>query len=342
MNLEDIAKKAGVSRSTVSRVLNDEPYVSEKTRLRVKAVIEQEQYRPNPAARALVTRRSEIIGVVIPDTVNVFFNDNSYFPMLLEGIAEGTYMLDYAMLLWLGRPGIDKEEFRKKLYNNRQVDGLVLASLSNLDPLFTGLASLKQPYVMVERPTRFQEIVNYVTVDNVSAAETAVNHLVSLGRRRIAHITGLLVISDGQDRLQGYKNALEQCGMVYNPDLVYEGHFTREAGYAGMKHLLQFKPDAVFAAGDTTARGAYDAIAEAGLSIPDDIAIIGFDDLDIASKMSPTLTTIRQPIQKKGEAAAKLLIDIIDGKYSSPQHILLPTQLIIRESCGASQLQKVS
>src|SRR4051794_15973103 len=204
MKLEDIAKKVGVSRSTVSRVINNQPYVGERTRQRVLKVIEQEQFQPDPAARALVTGRTEIIGVAIPQISNVFFGDNSYFPMLMQGIAETTIKRDYAMLLWLAHSHEERDVFSERVSKNRQPDGLIIASVTEIDPLFSRLINMKRTFVMVETPPRFDETVNYVTIDNVRASEQVIEHLVSLGYRRIATITGQLNIRDGADRLKGY------------------------------------------------------------------------------------------------------------------------------------------
>jgi LacI family transcriptional regulator len=338
MNLEDIAKKAGVSRSTVSRVINNDRYVSADTRERVMRVIEEENFQPNPAARALVTRRTEIIGVVIPNTENIFFTDNSYFPMLLAGLGEATRQRDYALLLWLGELTNKDEHWIRKISSSRQADGLVIASLTHDHPLFPRLLEMHVPIVMIDRPLQFEDRINYVTIDNIHSAETAVEHLLAQGRRKIAHITGHVEISDGRDRLVGYQNALQKAGLPIDPNLIYYGKFTRTAGYHGMKYLLQHRPDAVFAAGDTIAVGALQAIHEAGLRVPEDIAIIGFDDIDVARQSN--LTTMRQPVQQKGAIAAHLLIDLIEGKVQSPQHILLPTELVIRNTCGAANRQQ--
>lgn len=336
MNLEDIAKKAGVSRSTVSRVINGEPGVREATRVRVQAVIDRERFQPNHAARALATRHTDIIGVVIPNHVNVFFTDNSYFPMLLQGIGEATHELDYAMLLWLGQNGKENERSISKITNSRMMDGLIFASLATEHPLYKHLLDFKFPIVMIDRPIGYEAQLSYVTVDNIRGAEMAVRHFVSLGRKRIAHITGHLSIADGLDRLNGYKNALQKLGLPVDPDLIYEGQFSLEHGYIGMKHLLKYKPDAVFACGDTAAMGAIDAIREAGLHVPQDIAVIGFDDLDVATRVSPQLTTIKQPVQQKGTYATRLLIDLIQERLTAPQKIVLPIELVIRQSCGAN------
>lgn len=341
MKLEDIAKKVGVSRSTVSRVINNQPYVGEKTRQRVLKVIEQEQFQPDPAARALVTGRTEIIGVAIPQTTNVFFGDNSYFPMLLQGIAETTIKRDYAMLLWLGHSQEDRTNFSERVSKNRQPDGLIIASVTENDPLFSRLLAMKRTFVMVESPPRFDDTVNYVSIDNVRASEQAVEHLASLGYRRIATITGQLDIRDGSDRLKGFKSGMEKVGLPVDPALIYPGLFSRDYGYAGMKQLLAHKPDAVVCGGDTIAIGAIEAIHEAGLRVPDDVAIIGFDDLDVAVQSNPPLTTIRHSVQRVGEVAAQLLIDLIEGKVQAPHHIVLPTELVVRQSSDPKALKEV-
>ncbi len=334
MNLEDIAAKAGVSRSTVSRVINNEPYVSAKTRTKVEAVIEEEGFSPNPAARTLVTQRTKAIGIVIPHILNAISSDDAYFSTLLRGITEVTTQRDHATLLWLEQTGDDEERFRRRILQNRMMDGLIVASAATNDPLFAHLIEAGTHFVTVERPTQFREHTNYVTIDNVTAAQTAVEHLIKHGRHRIATITGNLNISDGEDRLTGYRNALESAGIPYDTNLVIPAQFNRHNGYQGMKELLNFKFDAIFAANDAIALGVMQAARELGLRIPDDFALVGFDDMNIATQLNPPLTTIHQPVLEKGAHAANLLIDLIEGKVKTPQAILLPTELIIRESCG--------
>jgi LacI family transcriptional regulator len=335
MKLEDIAKQAGVSRSTVSRVVNDDPNVNAKTRERVWAVIRREGFHPNPSARALVTRRTEIIGVVIPTGENIFFTDNNYFPQLLAGLNLITRQSDYAMLLWLGELTENDDKLMRRIANNRVMDGVIVASMTVDHPLFQRLINVRNcPIVMIDRPLTDADHISYVTVDNFAAAKQIVQYLVGLGRRRIAHITGHLGIADAQDRLAGYKAALAEAGLPVDPALIYEGHFNRRDGYVGMFQLLPQQPDAVFAASDTIAFGVLQAAREAGLDVPKHLSVVGFDDIDVAQQSFPTITTMRQPIQRKGEAAARLLIDLIEGRVPSPQHILLPTELVIRQSCG--------
>jgi LacI family transcriptional regulator len=335
MNLEDIAKKAGVSRSTVSRVINNDPNVKVETREKVLAVIRAENFHPNHAARALVTQRSEIIGVVIPTHENIFFTDNSYFPQLLAGINQTTRERDFGMLLWLGEMLDQDDKLMGRIANNRLMDGVVVASMTSDHPRYAEVLALQQPFVMIDKPMQRAEAVNYVTVDNLRAAELATEHLISLGRRRIAHITGHPNITDGQDRLQGYKNALLRAGLPVDPNLIVEGFFNRQAGHNGLAKLLPYHPDAIFAAGDTIAIGVLQAAHRLGIKIPDDLSVVGFDDIDVAAQAIPMLTTVRQPVQQKGAVAARLLIDLIEGRLNGPQHILLETELIVRQSCGA-------
>jgi LacI family transcriptional regulator len=334
MNLEDIAKKAGVSRSTVSRVINGESYVSEKTRERVMQIIEIEGYSPNPAARMLVMQRSQVMGVVVPALPGFAFEDNYYFPALLHGISQATDAHDYGMLLWLGGNTSDPDRFSRRILKNRLMDGLILASVEMNTPFIDQLINSSSIFVMVERPAQYGERINYVTVDNIRGAIMAVEHLLSLGRRRIATIVGNIQNIDAVDRLAGYKVALERAGIAFDEELAPSGHFTRSGGYQAMKRILPCRPDAVFAATDQMALGVIQAINEAGLQIPDDIAIVGFDDLPMALDTIPPLTTIRQPIAEKGRRAAELLFDLVEGRATEPRHIVLPVELIIRQSCG--------
>lgn len=336
MDLESIARKAGVSRSTVSRVINDSPNVSERTRQRVLAIIEQENFHPNAAARALVRRRTDIIGVVIPTSANVFLSDNNYYPLILAGLGEAIRQLDYAMLMWLGEVTHSDQHLMRKISNPHLTDGLIFVSLPNDHPLYDKLRSLHQPFVMIDRPFMRLERGSYVTVDNVRAAEIATQHLIQLGRRRIAHIAGMMTITDAHDRLEGYKRALRAAGLPVDYRLIVESNFNYETGYHAMQVLLPHAPDGLFASNDMVAAGAMQAIYEAGLRVPEDISVVGFDDVDIAVRTTPPLTTIRQPVRAKGEMAARLLVDLINGRLSAPQQVVLPTELIIRQSCGAT------
>lgn len=334
MKLDDIARKAGVSRATVSRVINNKGYVHAETRARVTQVIEQEQFIPNPAARMLVTQRTNIIGIVAPYLPSTSFDEYRYLSALIQGVTRVTHERDFDVLLWLEQPNDPDGHFYRRLLQNRLMDGLLLGVVKKNDPLLLHLIHQKIPFVAVDRPMEYQDQVSYVTVDNLSGTREAVRHLVALGRRRIATITGRQDHPDGIERLMGYQQILEEAGIPYDPALVHHGDFSAPAGYHGMKALLACQPDAVFASSDATALGALQAIEEAGLRVPDDIAVVGFDDLPLAVTVTPKLTTVHHPVIDKGERAATLLLDMIEGKVTGVHQEFLPAYLVVRESCG--------
>ncbi len=336
LNLEDIAERAGVSRSTVSRVINNEPYVSQKTRMKVEQVIEEVGFTPNPVARMLVTQKTRIIGVVIPHTLDDVFDDPFYFPTLLQGVAETTNANDYGMLLWLGQSDEDEARFHRRVLQNRLMDGLILVSIRVNDPWIEQLLESDIPFTMVERPRQFEEHVSYVGLDNVQAAQMAVKHLIGLGYQRIGTITGALDNYDALDRLDGYKIALENAGRDVDETLIADGDFRYQSGYDAMQYLLSQGVDAVFAASDRMAMGALQALHEADLRVPDDVALVGFDDLPSALRSKPPLTTIHQPIRQKGARAAEILLNLIEGEITAPQQVILPTKLVVRQSCGGA------
>ena len=241
------------------------------------------------------------------------------------------------MLLWLGDLNNNDERWLKKVSNNRLMDGVIVVSLTHEHPLFSRLLKLPYPLVLIDQPLEHSETFNFVSIDNVAAAEALTTHLIQLGRRRIGHVMGDPNIADAHDRLQGYKNALIRAGLPIDPNLITEGRFNRQSGYEATRRLLAFHPDAIFAASDTVALGTLQAAHEAGLRVPHDLAVVGFDDVDVAAHAFPPLTTMVQPLREKGAAAAQLLIDLIQGRVQSPQAIG-STELIIRQSCGAQAI----
>lgn len=331
-NLEDIGQMAGVSRSTVSRVINNSPNVSETTRQKVLEIIQREGFSPNPAARTLVTQRNYVLGIVIPQSSSQVFTD-PFFPTLIQGISAVAHNNDYSVMLWIGEGADEGERFCRRVSSSRLMDGLIIASAVVGDPLVGQLSRNEIPFVIVGRPRN--EELNSVDGDNVHGAKVAVQHLIQLGYQYIAMITSQLDECAGQDRLDGYYQAFEAAGRSVDPDLVVEGNFAEASGYAGMTRLLRSNVDAVFCANDVMAVGAFRAITERGLSVPDDVAVVGFDDISIAAALNPPLTTIRQPIQQLGSLAAESLIKLLKGNLPTPYRAILPVELVIRESCGA-------
>lgn len=333
LTLEEVAKLAGVSRATVSRVINNPASVSPDFRSRVQKVIEETGYRPNLAARTLASRRSQTIGLIIPSVTQSVFGD-PYFAVLIEGISRACNLHDFTLALFLFHSEDESHRVYERALSTGLLDGLIVAADKIIDPLIPQLIARQILAVYVGRPPDVSQ-TSYVDVDNISGSFLAVSHLLRLGYQRIATISGPQDSAVGIDRRAGYVKALKQRGREIDESLVVEGDFCRDGGYTAMRQLLSQEPEAVFAASDTMAFGAIQAIREAGLKVPDDIAIVGFDDLPLAAQCDPPLTTIRQPVQRNGKLAVETLIEMLETAPHPPRHIVLPTELIIRSSCGA-------
>jgi LacI family transcriptional regulator len=335
LTLDDIAKLAGVSRSTVSRVVNNHPNVSESARKRVLQIIQSTDFHPNAAARALASHRSSMIGLVLPRSVSSFFSD-PYFPRLTQGIAQASNQYDYTLGLFLIGTKEDEENIYPRISRKGLMDGLVVQSGEYGDQLITRLLNSNLPVVVAGRPFHTTN-ASYIDIDNVEAARKGVNHLIQIGHKRIGTITGPLVSAAGIDRKEGYLRALIESGLEVEQDLIANGDFTEAGGYTAMQQLLAARPDAVFAASDLMAVGAMRAAREAGLCIPQDIAFVGFDDLPPSIQLEPQLTTIHPPVFHVGVKAVEILIDLIENGIHPPRRVIMDTELIIRESCGARQ-----
>ncbi len=335
LTLEQIAKLSGVSRSTVSRVVNDHPSVKPEVRRRVMEVIAETGYHPDPAARSLAIQRSGIIGLVIPRVVQSLFTD-PYYPRLMQGIAQACNANDYILSLFLFHTEDEEQKLYPRVLRTQLVDGVIVIGSQVDGPLIPQLIKNQVPFVMVGRPNDMAE-VSFVDADNVIGAYTATNHLIRLDCQRIATITGPLNTTVGLDRRQGYLDALNDRGRSIDDSLIVEGDFTELGGYTAMQQLLLHRPDAVFVASDTMAFGALRALRETALSVPDDVAVVGFDDLPTAAFSDPPLTTIRQPIRRVGAQAVEILVDILTNDPEPARHVTMATQLIIRSSCGLSQ-----
>lgn len=340
LTLEDIAKQVGVSRSTVSRVVNGSPNVSPEVRKRVLKAIQATGYQPNAAARSLASQRSRMLGLVLPRSVSSFFTD-PFFPQLTQGIAYGCNSNDLTLSLFLVANHEDEEKLYPRISRSGLLDGVLVQSGQPDDRLVERLAKSSLPTVMIGRPFE-PGGVNYIDVDNVMAAIAATQHLVNLGYQRIATITGNPDSTVTQDRLKGYRRAITNAGRMVDEQLIETGDFSDNSGYEAMKRLLTYRPDAVFAASDVMAVGAMRAAREAGLGIPDDVAFVGFDDLPLAENSLIKLTTVRQPISRLGAHAVELLLDVIANGIKPLRHVILGTELIVRESCGAKKLEALS
>lgn len=328
--LEQIAELSGVSRSTVSRVINDDPKVSETTREHVLDVVRREGYRPNFAARGLASGTTNVIAAVMPGAVDNILSD-PFFVSLLHGIAVAADQRDYFVMLSLG-----ESNFRHtvdEIARQGVVAGIVFVAGQVDDPLLEPLLASKTPMVSIGRSD--DDRVSYVDVDNRASAQQMTSYLLRLGHRRVATIAGPSFAPAAVDRLDGYRAAIDAFGLRVDENLICEGDFSEASGRSAMRALLERRPDAVFAASDRMAAGALNEIRAAGLAVPADIALAGFDDMPLGAEMEPALTTVRQRPEKLGAAALSLLLDVIAAPAAPSKRMILPTELVVRASCGS-------
>ena len=332
LTLEDIGRLAGVSRSTVSRVINDQASVSPNVRARVQEVIQRTGYAPNVAARSLVSGRTGVIGLVIPSRVHALFED-PYFGRLIQGISAASNQSGNALSLFLFQNEEEEAQLYPRVVTSRMLDGLIITATRMADPLLARITQGEIPVVMVGKPD--VEGISYVDVDNHGGALQAASHLCGLGYERIGLIGAPVTTTAGVDRLNGFIEGLALCGRALHPSLRRDGDFSESSGYDAMQHLLAHDPDAVFVASDTMALGALRALRDRGLQVPQDVAIVGFDGLQGSEAAVPALTTIRQPVAETGSRAVHLLNDLVGGVTSTPVTEIMPVELVVRESCGA-------
>jgi DNA-binding LacI/PurR family transcriptional regulator len=335
--LEAVAARTGVSRATASRVVNGSPKVSPDVRRAVEAAITELGYVPNRAARSLVTRRSDSIGVIIAEPSDRLFTD-PFFPRLLRGVSAALTARELQLVLLM--PSSTSETRHAADYlTGGHVDGALLVSLHDKDPLPARIAAAGIPMVLVGRPPR-GTAASYVDVDNRGGARSAVEHLIAGGRETIATIAGPADMAPGVDRLAGYREALADGGRRLDERLIRRGDFTQGSGATAMAALLRARPelDAVFAASDLMAAGALSVLAEAGRRVPDDVAVVGFDDSPVSATTNPPLTSVRQPIEEMGEEMTRLLIDAIEGPGHVARRVILSTELIQRASSAGRRM----
>jgi LacI family transcriptional regulator len=332
LTLEEIGKMAGVSRATVSRVVNSYPHIRPEVRERVERIIAETGYQPNLLARSLASDRSNIIGLVIPSAAQAVFAD-PYFPILIQGITQVCNANSLTLSLFLFHSREEEQRAIRSISGTGLLDALIITADRKNASFIPMLRESHVPFVLIGRPEQRSQI-SYIDTDNVTGAKMATDHLIQLGYRRIATIATEQNTA-GDDRYTGYVDALRFSGIAVDENLIEFADFSMESGYKAMKRLLQYEPDAVFVTSDTMALGALHAIREARLRIPDDIAMVGFDDLPPAVQAEPPLTTVRHPIKEAGAGAVEMLIDVMNNGSKPPRRKILPTKLIVRASCGA-------
>ena len=341
VTIYDVAKKAGVGIGTVSRVINNSPQISPRTREKVIKVIRKLKYQPSAMAQGLARKKSNIIACVVP-----FFTGYFYFEVL-NGIQQALSTFGYDLILYNVDKLEKKEEILKRTIRERKVDGVLLISMPISNKLVVTFRESKLPIVLVDS---CHDALDSITIENKEGAFIATEHLINLGHKRIGMINGCLSSVPAINRLEGFKAALNQYNIVYNdtfvinvglngdPEVLYNDGFNKKAGYKAMNQLLALnedRPTAIFISSDIQATGAIKAIQEHNLKIPNDITIVGFDDIELSEYLG--LTTVHQPMYDMGTLAVNRLMDKIEGKDSNSYKTVFPTKLVIRETCGASK-----
>jgi len=325
----DVARRAGVSTSTVSHVINDTRYVSQEIRQKVHAAIDELGYQPNVVARSLRTRKSRIIGVVVPDITNPFFTAS------VRAIEEEASKHEYSMILCDTGEQVQQEQKYLNLLISRQVDGIIVAPSAQSAPVIASIFEGGTPVVLLDRELPGMSL-DLVECDNESGAFDAVSYLIERGHSRICIIAGRVAVSTGAQRLAGYKRAMQEHDLKVDDELIKVGDYRLDLAYQKTREALDTpnRPTAMFVCNNQMTLGAVMAIRDAGLRIPDDISLIGFDDPEWARLMDPPITSVAQPISQMGTKAAEILMARLNGSIKSgPSTATLPLYFTERASC---------
>ncbi|MQY14452.1 Ribose operon repressor [Streptomyces sp. RB5] len=329
--IKTVAARAGVGRTTVSRVINGSELVSDEAKAAVLAAIAELNYVPNSVARGLVTRRTNSIALVIPEAESKV-GAEPYFSAVIRGVSAALRDTRTQLQLVLVRDRDERDQLTGHVAE-RRVDGVLLLSVRRHDPLPDILEHLGLPTVLAGRRDA-DESLSYACSDNLGGAREAGRHLVACGRTTIATITGPLDMEVGRSRLRGWQDAMDEAGLAVEDCPVATADFTEEGGMAAMRSLLERNPriDAVFAASDVMAVGAMLELRRQGRRVPDDVALVGFDDSYIARYAYPPLTSVRQPVEELGSTITRILLAEIADPGAGHTHRVLPTELVVRES----------
>ena len=329
-SLTDVAKHSGFSIATVSRVINESDQVTQETRDAVQRSMDELGYLPNRVARRLRQKggRRHLFGLILPDIQNPFNAE------VARGIEDVAYANEFAVLLCNSDDKFKKEEFYINVMRAESVDGVILPPNQESNAAVLDLIERGMSVVIIDRALPEAD-VDTVEVDNFGGALEAVNHLIQLGHTRIGHISGPESISNSRSRRQGYEEALKAAGLNVNPDYILEGDWKQEAGRSHAARLLELPtpPTALFVSNNLMAVGALEALHQKGLKVPEDVALIGFDDLPWAEALDPPLTVVRQPAYEVGQQAAEILLNRLGNPDAPIEKRRLKPQLVLRKSC---------
>jgi DNA-binding LacI/PurR family transcriptional regulator len=335
VTIEDIAKRARVAHSTVSMVMNERKYVSQRLREKILKIAQEMDYQPNLIARSLISHRSQAVAVVFPESP--YFFTITYFLQIINGIQNACKKYNQALMFF----SLDQTKGESYIQISRRwlVNLMILINVDYTRNISRDIKDLQKASVYFSIITKYlgEEKVNSVCVDNDKGVKLALQHLVSLGHKRIGYISGNPNSADGPERLEAFKKYIKEFNLDKDEDLIVHGEFTFESGEEAVKGLLELpkKPTAIFSASDYMAIGAMRTMKKKGLRIPQDIALVGFDNALEAAYVEPPLTTIQQPLQEMGEVAVDLAFNSMKDPDFIPQTVIKEPSLIIRRSCGA-------
>jgi len=332
--IKDIAKIAKVSPTAVSMALNDRPRIGQETRKRILRIVKELNYQPNFVARSLVNKRSNTIGLIITTIINPFY------PELAKGIEDKAMEFGYNIILCSTNYDLKLEKYYINMLRSKGVDGIIFSSVEINDPNIKPLIEDHFPFILVNRRIHNRFIakkIDYIVLDNFLGGYIAMEHLLKLGHHRIGIIAGALNISTAVERTEGVKKSLKDYGIKLDPNLMMECNFSKELAYHATKKFPSMKtpPTAIFAENDYMALGVREALLDSGLKIPENMALVGFDDIASAALRGVEITTVSQKKYEMGALAVKILIDKIkNGTPAGVNQIILEPELIIRNSCG--------
>lgn len=332
MNIKAVAEKAGVSVATVSRVLNHPDVVSEKTKEHILAVMKEMDYMPNWFARNLHMNKTNLIALLVPDILDPCYME------LAKGVEDVAHQKKYNIMLCNTEGDVEKEKEYIETFISRKVDGLILVSTLLMEEDLQQIKKRGIDFILIEERAFIQD-VDVVFTNYKGAAQEAMEHILEMNYKDIAFVYGRQPKIENLKKLQGYKNALEKAGIEFNEEYVEEEENSIEGGYLAAAKLLELRqpPRAIFVASDMMAFGVMERIKQEGLSIPKDVAVVGFDNLKVSAVMEPQLTTVAKPMYRMGLVGTRLLFDLMEGEneaYEEPQKILIESKLKVRRSCG--------
>lgn len=329
VTMHDIAERAGVSVTTVSHVINQTRPVSEKLRQAVASAMDDLGYQPNRLARSLRRGRTQTIGMVAPDS------SNPYFAEIAHAVEAAAFAQGYSVILCNTQMDMARETFYANVLLEKRVDGIIFVAAGDSAQQIRALQQHRQPIVLVDREVQ-GVAADVVTMHNTRGARQAVEHLLALGHRRIACIGGPSAVTPSSRRIGGYTEALTAAGLPVDPSLIVRGDFQFESGLHLANQLLDHPepPTAIFSTNDLMAVGVMRAVLQRRLRVPEDISVVGFDDIRLAAYINPALTTVAQPKEALGQTATRLLLERIEDPDLAPRRVTLETELVVRQSSG--------